>query len=108
MDNQVQKPAREQYEKVPDFLSTYSNSARMTIGLWDFRFTFGEVEQATSDMVKVSEKVSVIMSPQHAKMFLQIFEQNFRKYEERFGEIKLPPGILVEQGEQDSTPKAEP
>src|SRR5438128_710885 len=88
--------AREEYQQVADFRSTYANSARMTVGLWDFRFSFGEVEEATADSVKVVENVRVIMSPQHAKMFLAIFQQNLKKYEDKFGEIKLPPGMLQE------------
>ncbi len=31
----------------------------------------------------------VIMTPQHAKLFLKALEDNIRKYEERFGEIKI-------------------
>jgi hypothetical protein len=29
-------------------------------------------------------------------MFLQVFQSNLGCYEEKFGEIKLPPGMLVE------------
>ena len=87
----------EKYEKSDSFFTTYANSTRMTVGLWDFKFAFGEVENADSSEIKVSEKMAIIMSPQHAKMFLQIFEKNLRRYEEQFGEIKLPAGILVEQ-----------
>lgn len=31
----------------------------------------------------------IIMTPQHAKLFLKALEDNIRKYEERFGEIKI-------------------
>ncbi|SRR6266536_3906110 len=86
----------ENYTKAPGFFTTYANSARMMIGLWDFKFTFGEVENADANEIRVSEKMGVIMSPQHAKMFLQVFEKNLKRYEEQFGEIKLPAGILVE------------
>jgi len=90
----------ENYQKSPDFFTTYSNSVRMTVGLWDFKFAFGEVENADANEIRVNEKLGVIMSPQHAKMFLQVFERNVKRYEEQFGEIKLPAGILVEQEPQ--------
>ncbi len=31
----------------------------------------------------------IIMTPQHAKLFLKALQDNIRKYEERFGEIKI-------------------
>ncbi|MDD5223013.1 MAG: DUF3467 domain-containing protein [bacterium] len=33
----------------------------------------------------------IISSPIHTKRLLQALEENIRKYEDRFGEIKLPP-----------------
>ncbi len=32
----------------------------------------------------------IIMTPQHAKLLLQALEANIKKYEERFGTIKVP------------------
>lgn len=34
----------------------------------------------------------VAMSPQHAKLFSKILTKNVEKYEEEFGEIKIPEG----------------
>lgn len=33
----------------------------------------------------------IVMTPAHAKMFLRAMEENLRRYEERHGEITLPP-----------------
>jgi hypothetical protein len=52
------------------------------------------VEEATEEVLRVFEKLSIVMSPQHAKMFLQVFQRNLGRYEEKLGEIKLAPGIL--------------
>jgi hypothetical protein len=41
------------------------------------------------------------MSPQHAKMFL--FLSNLKRYEDKFGEIKLPTGMIVEEDAQQPT-----
>jgi hypothetical protein len=90
MAEQVQK---QEYTRTAGFTSEYANSARITVSLWDFSFLFGEMEESGPELLKVSEKLKVTMSPQHAKVFHKVLEQNIRKYEEKFGEIKLPPGI---------------
>lgn len=33
----------------------------------------------------------IVMTPAHAKMFLRAMEENLRRYEDRHGEIELPP-----------------
>jgi len=33
----------------------------------------------------------IVMTPAHAKMFLRAMEENLRRYEDRHGEITLPP-----------------
>jgi hypothetical protein len=91
-----EKTQKQEYGNADDFVSIYSNSVRLMIGLWDFRFNFGEVTDATAELLKVSEKVRITMSPQHAKVFLQVFEKNLKRYEKKFGEIKLPVGIVAE------------
>jgi hypothetical protein len=85
---------KQEYTPVENISSVYANSARLNISLWDFKFSFGEVEEISSDTMKVSEKVRVLMSPQHAKVFLQVFQQNLKRYEDKFGEIKVPAGIV--------------
>jgi hypothetical protein len=37
----------------------------------------------------------IAMSPQHAKLFLEVFRKNVEKYEEDFGEIRIPQGAKV-------------
>jgi hypothetical protein len=102
MAEQTQK---QEYTRSADFTSVYSNSARITVNLWDFRMLFGELEEATPELLKVTEGVKVIMSPQHVKVFLKVLERNVRKYEETFGEIKLPPGVGDEEGDHLTRPQ---
>jgi Protein of unknown function (DUF3467) len=92
---------KQEYTPIENISSVYANSARLNISLWDFKFSFGEVEEITPDVMRVSEKVRVLMSPQHAKVFLQVFQQNLKRYEDKFGEIKVPVGI-VEEAEKES------
>jgi hypothetical protein len=95
----TEQSRKEEFTRSADFTSVYANSARITTNVWDFRFLFGEVEEASPEILKVVEAVKVTMSPQHTKVFLRVLAQNVRKYEETFGEIKVPPGI----GEEATT-----
>jgi hypothetical protein len=91
---------KQEYTPVENISSIYANSARLHISLWDFKFSFGEVEDISSETMRVSEKVRVLMSPQHAKVFLQVFQENLKRYEDKFGEIKIPVGIVEEAEKQ--------
>jgi hypothetical protein len=81
------------YEKTEDFRTQYANSVRLTVSLWDFRFHFGQTEEG----FRIAESNRVIMSPQHAKMFLKVFERNIHLYEQKFGEINLPTDVIAEE-----------
>ena len=96
------------YVKTPDFRSIYSNNVVFTAALFDFSMIFGEViekEQIsqTTGNVTVEQKVKIIMSPLHAKLFLQVAARQLRAYEQRFGEIKSPAGMFAT--ENTSPPK---
>ncbi len=41
---------------------------------------------------KAKVQARIIMTPQHAKGLLKTLEENLKKYEAQFGEIKLPGG----------------
>jgi hypothetical protein len=90
-DNKTQKL---EFSTSPDFQSYYANSARITVNVWDFRLLLGEVEEATQELLRVSEKVKITMSPQHAKVFSRVLAENVKKYEETFGEIKVPAELI--------------
>jgi hypothetical protein len=86
--------------KAPDFRSIYSNNVTFSVALFDFSMVFGEVIEAeqvseTIGKLTVEQKVKIIMSPLHAKIFVQMAAVQLRAYEQRFGEIKFPPGSLV-------------
>ena len=61
----------------------------------EFRFTFFDtwmVQQTPDGKVKTIKDVvaEVIVTPKHAKGFLKALEDNIRKYEKQFQEIKPP------------------
>jgi len=68
----------------------YANSVAVAHTLFDFQINFIEAivrgdQQTSSDLF-----ATIIMSPQHAKLFVKSLERNVQMYEESFGEIKLP------------------
>jgi hypothetical protein len=85
--------------KAPDFRTIYSNNVGFTAALFDFGMIFGEVtdvEQTGADVgtITVEQKVRVVMTPLHAKVFLQVAANQLRAYEEKFGELKVPEQLL--------------
>lgn len=69
--------------------SVYANHAEINVSNWDFRLKFGEIETISEGNVIVEERVRVVMSPQHTKVFLKVLQDNLAKWEARFGEIDL-------------------
>jgi Protein of unknown function (DUF3467) len=78
--------------KAADFRSLYANSAQVRTSFYDVSLVFGEISPE-GDSIECEEHVQIVMSPQHAKVMLQILDRNLRTYEERFGVIDLPEGI---------------
>lgn len=70
-----------------DYVSVYANNAQLQMSAFDARIIFGEV---SADTQQIEQKVSVIMSLHHAKVFAQMLFDNLKNYEEQVGELKLP------------------
>jgi hypothetical protein len=87
MDNQP--PAQQQInielgEKEAEGI--YSNLALISHSAAEFVIDFTRV---LPGVPKTRVYARVIMTPQHAKSFLRALEDNIRKYETQFGEIKV-------------------
>ena len=78
----------------PDFREGYANSVQINVSVWDFRLTFGRLQQQTPELVEVSNFQNIYLSPQQAKALLMIMQQNVDNYEKAFGEIKLDPQMV--------------
>ena len=82
----------------PAFTSIYSNNARLGITPWDVSMSFSLVEEDEASKVPVIvTQGTVRMSPQHFKAFAVAAANTMAQYEDKFGEIKLPPGIIPEK-----------
>jgi hypothetical protein len=75
----------------------YCNGVQVFTSSWDFNFEFyhvvpilgeqeGEPPTITRNVVQ-----RTVMSPQHAKAFLEVLGQNVVAWEAQFGEIQTPP-----------------
>ncbi len=67
-------------------MGVYSNFVMITHSPSEFVLDFARIMPG---LPKAKVVARVIMAPQHVKMFLKALEDNIRKYEEHFGEIKI-------------------
>lgn len=93
--DQPEKPRKPQLEPVyPEHLDTiYSNHVQLYISNSDVIFDFGTVDPrpGNDQAVNVFIHNRIIMSPNHAKQFAKILNENIEKYEEMFGAINVEP-----------------
>lgn len=67
----------------------YSNAINLKFGIYDFQLFLGQ-ETVVENKPYVKVLAKVVLSPQHAKVVAQMLAENVKRYEEVFGEIKLP------------------
>jgi len=78
-----------------DIPNVYANSLRMTMGVYDFIFQFGQV----TDPKDGPETNAVVrMSPQHAKVFGMLLLKHLKKYEKDIGKITIPSTMIKDIG----------
>jgi hypothetical protein len=76
--------------------TAYSNNVQLLLSSWDITFEFSQFALIPSEeegQPPVASKIIVqriVMSPQHAKAFLNILSENLDAWERQFGEIQLP------------------
>lgn len=91
----------------PTKFAIYSNMAEVLLGIWDIRINFMENVPPQGGKPMAIVHGSVVMSPAHAKAFLQGFKQTIDLYEEKFGEIDTQK-ILDIQKEVSSEATSQP
>lgn len=73
--------------KHPNYQEIYSNTTKVGVSPWDLRIIYGHmVEQAPGQQV-VEDLVTIVMSPQHAKVLYAHWARAIKTYEDRFGVI---------------------
>jgi hypothetical protein len=93
-EEQPQQSAQFNYEKDRDFRSVYANNTIFASTAFDFSMTFAEIMEVdpAGAHIKAEQRVKVVMSPLHFKIFAAVCAQNVALYEARFGTIQLPDG----------------
>jgi flagellar protein FlaG len=82
-----------------DYREGYANSVQLRGNLWDFFLTFGVMDQSSPESVSVQNFQGVYLSPQTAKVLLNILQQHVAQYEATFGELHLeakPQGGVIQ------------
>jgi len=65
---------------------TYSNAVIVSHSTSEFIMDFARIMPGTSE-AKVYSRI--VMTPQNTKMLLKTLQDNIKKFEEQFGEIKI-------------------
>lgn len=78
-----------------DFKSIYANYVQSVFSPLDIVLLFGEVLSVQTDGgFQVETKARVTVTPAEAKILYSVLGNTIANYESRFGEIKIPEGML--------------
>jgi Protein of unknown function (DUF3467) len=87
----------------PNAPPLYTNNVVIELTPWDLKFHFGELLSATATEYRVLERLTVVMSPQHAAVMAQLLNQHIEIYQNTFGSIPTPKGRVAEPISPPST-----
>ena len=88
------QPERQRSADVP---TIYANNVSIKTSLWDMTIDFGLIVEATLEALVYRDEVTIIMSPQHAKVFAEAMTKTVEQYEQQYGPIPRP--LLPNQDE---------
>ena len=80
-----------QLVNLPDYRENYANSVQVRTSLCDIFLLFGKLTQNSPDVLTFQSFEGIYISPQQAKLLLNLLQQNIAQYEATFGEIALGP-----------------
>ena len=85
--------------------SRYCNAVEIRVGAWELQFEFSQLTpvftgQPPGEEVQLTKQVieRIVMSPQHAKAFQKILNENVSAYEKMFGEF--PDVVAIAESQQ--------
>src|SRR5437899_1996689 len=97
---QQQGPLLEgEFVEIP-FPNFYANSANVGHTFMDFALTFME----RLDPKHATIKARIVTSPVHAKLLLEALQIQLKKYEELYGEIRIPDSVRRKPTASSSEP----
>lgn len=92
IDYEALKKRPQTRTKAPNFVSIYANSMNAEATFSDVKIYFGEITEASQERLAIEDKVSIVMSPEHAKSVLKALGVAIKGYEDSFGPIRTVPG----------------
>lgn len=94
-DNQP-TPQAPEFKQSPNFRKLYCNSVNLDMSPWEFRFTFGEMLKPQPGQARpmIENLIEITVSPQLAKVFLNLLSAHVSEYEKTIGQINLPAPAL--------------
>jgi Protein of unknown function (DUF3467) len=74
------------------FVRTYANSIAVALSQWDVSLMFGEItgQQDEDGKPIIEETVQIVLTREVVKAMLAILMDQISKYEQQYGEIKIP------------------
>ena len=70
--------------------TTYVNSANILSSVYDLTMDMGVIVGVKGGKIETRVLQRIVMSPSHAKVFLEILKKHVEVYEETFGPIPSP------------------
>ena len=70
-----------------NYRSVYSNSIKIPISQWDIGLTFGQIMEIEGGGSAVQDEITIKMSPQYFKVFVDAMITSLAQWEKVFGEI---------------------
>ncbi len=91
------------FREAPDFKSIYVNWIQTATSQLEIVMIVAEMHPLGPEMhplgpggIEVEQKARVMMHPLQAKIVVEMLQNAIRSYEENYGEIKIPGGILAQ------------
>lgn len=83
----VPESATQVFKQSPLFRTIYANTTKLAYTPWDVRISFSQLIDVSQGGSIIEEEVCVVMSPQHAKVLVAMWQDTIRQYESKFGEV---------------------
>jgi Protein of unknown function (DUF3467) len=78
------------FSRSQDFRTLFANQSRISVGPGEIGVIFSYVENIPNIGQILTELVSVVITPTHAKVMAAFLTESLKVYEETFGAIPLP------------------
>jgi hypothetical protein len=86
------QPVKPQYEKAPNFISTYANNIYLESSTWDLKLIFGQLDQSEGTS-SVKQHVAVTIPWTQAKLLSFFLRVHLRAEEKQDGKIHIRPDV---------------